>query len=220
GLVQIGAAFRELHTGVSTSAPLSLTGSGPYSFASTQRYTVTAGFEDINAGPLGSGRADVSNSSTDNTSTTAGTLEDLGNGNYRLTIPIDVTITAMTGGFTIHYHTQGTIVANATSPVAPELPVVDLNGPNPGADNLAGFVQGGPAVAIAPNVTVTRTPPANLTSAFVTLTNRPDGTAESLAVNVSGTSLTASYDAASGRLTIRGSASLSDYQTVLQSVTC
>jgi hypothetical protein len=219
GLFPILSAFRETHVAISTNAPLSLTGSGPYSFTSTQRYTLTAGFQDYDAGPLGSGRLDISNTSTDNTSATAGTLEDLGNGNYRLTIPVDVTITAMTGGFTIHYHTQGTIVANATSPVAPELPIVDLNGPNPGADNLAGFVQGGPAVAIAPNATVADTAAANLTSAFVTLTNRPDGAAESLAANVSGTSLTASYDAASGRLTIKGSAPLSDYQTVLQSVT-
>jgi hypothetical protein len=66
---------------------------------------------------------------------------------------------------------------------------------------------------------VTRTPPANLTSAFVTLTNRPDGSAESLAANVSGTSLTVSYDANTGRLTISGAGTLSDYQTVLQTVT-
>jgi hypothetical protein len=74
-------------------------------------------------------------------------------------------------------------------------------------------------VVIAPNATVTRTPPANLTSAFVTLTNRPDGTAESLTANTSGTSLTASYDASTGRLTISGSATLSVYQMVLQTVT-
>jgi hypothetical protein len=219
GLFTIFSAFRDTHVALSTSTPLSLTGSGPYSFASTQRYTLTHGFQDIDAGALGSGRVDITNTATDNTSATAGTLEDLGNGNYRLTLPIDVTITAMTGGFTIHYHTQGTIVANATSPVAPALPVVNLNAGSSGLDNLAGFVQGGPAVAIAPNATVTDTASANLTSAYVTLTNRPDGAAESLAANVGGTGLTAAYDGASGRLTIRGSAPLSDYQTVLQSVT-
>jgi hypothetical protein len=97
--------------------------------------------------------------------------------------------------------------------------VVDLNGSNPGFDNLAGFVRGGAPVAVAPNVTVTDTSSATLTSAVVTLTNRPDGTAESLAANVGGTGLTASYDSGSGRLTIRGTAAVAVYQTVLATVT-
>jgi hypothetical protein len=218
-IVTAQAAIRELHASLATGTPLSLGGSGPYTFASTQTFSVTHGFIDYNAGIFGTGRADISGNSAINASSTSGTLEDLGGGAYRLTMPIDVTLTATFSGQTMHLHIQGTIVANATSPVDPSLPVVDLNGSNPGADNLAGFVQGSGAVVVAPNATVTRTPPANLTSAFVTLTNRPDGSAESLAANVSGTSLTASYDASMGRLTISGVGTLSDYQTVLQTVT-
>jgi hypothetical protein len=219
GLVTVQAALRELHASLSTSTPLSLTGSGPYTFASSQTLAVTHGFADYNAGIFGSGRADISNNSAGNTSATPGTLEDLGNGNYRLTLPVDVTITTTVSGQPANLHIQGTIVANATSTVDPSLPVVDLNGGNPGADNLAGFVQGGSAVALAPNATATDTSSANLTSAFVTLTNRPDGASESLAANVGGTGLTASYDAGTGRLTISGTAALSVYQTVLRSVT-
>jgi hypothetical protein len=207
------AAVRELHTSLSTSTPLSLTGSGPYNFASTQTVTVTQGFADYNAGVFGSGRADLSNNSANNMSGAQGTLADLGSGNYRLTIPIDVTLTTTFSGMTVHLRIQGTVVANAT------LPIADLNGSNPGADNLAGFVQGGAAVVLAANATLTQTPPVNLTSAFVTLTNQPDGAAESLAANVAGTGLTSSYDSASGRLTISGTAALSVYETVLQTVT-
>jgi hypothetical protein len=218
GFVTAVAALREVHGLLSTSTPLSLSGTGPFTFPSTQTFTLTRGFADYNAGFFGSGRADLSNNSATNASTTAGTLEDLGGGNYRLTLPIDVTLTGSVAGQPANLHVVGTIVANATAPVDPTLPVVDLNGSDPGADNLVGFVQGGAAVTLAPSATVTRTPTANLTSAVVTLTNRPDGTAESLAANVSGTGLTASYDSTTGRLTILGSASLSVYQTVLESV--
>jgi hypothetical protein len=213
------AAFREMHTSLSTSTPLSLTGSGPYNFSSTQTLTLTHGFADYNAGSFGSGRADLSSNSADNTSGTQGTLEDLGSGTLRLTLPIDVTISTTVSGQQANLRIQGTIVANATTPVNPALPIVDLNGSNPGADNLAGFVQGGTPVVLAPNANVTETPVTNLTSAFVTLTNHPDGTAESLSANVTGTGLTASYDTASGRLTISGNAALSVYQTVLRTVT-
>jgi hypothetical protein len=206
------AALRETHASLSTSTPLSLTGTGPYSFASTQRFTVTRGFADYNAS-LGSGRADLSGNSADNTSATSGTLADLGNGNYRVMLPVDVTITTTVSGQPAHLRIQGTIVANAA------LPAVDLNGSDPGADNLAGFVQGGTSVAIAPNATITDTGSANLTSASVTLTNRPDDTAESLAANVGGTGLTASYSSATGRLTISGPGTLAAYQSVLQTVT-
>jgi hypothetical protein len=211
-------AIRDLHASLFTTAPLGLSGSGPYSFSSTETLSVTHGFADYNAGSFGSGRQDISNNAANNTAGASGTLADLGGSHYRLTVPVDVTLMATVSGLLVHLRIQGTLVADATSPVDPALPVVALNGAT-GANNLAGFVQGGPAVAIAPNATVTRTPPANLTSAFVTLTNRPDGAAESLAANVGGTGLTASYDNGSGRLTISGSAPLSVYQSVLQSVT-
>jgi hypothetical protein len=219
GFVTAEAAVRELHAVLATGTPLSLTDSGPYHFASSQTLTLTRGFVDYNAGIFGSGREDISNNSASNGSDTNGTLEDLGGSHYRLTLPVDVTLTTTVSGQTTHLRIQGTLVADATSPVDSAWPRVELNGASPGADNLTGFVQGGSAVALAPNLTVTRTPAANLTSAFVTLQSRPDGTAESLAADVSGTSLTASYSSDTGRLTISGSASLSVYQGVLRTVT-
>jgi hypothetical protein len=219
GILTAHAAVRELHASLSTSPPLSLAGSGPYTFPSVQTLSLIHAFADYNIPLFGSGRQDISNNSANNTAAAQGTLEDLGGGNYRMTMPIDVTITTTVNGQPAHLRIQGTIVANATSPVSPTLPLVDLNGSNPGADNLAGFLQGGAPVAAAPNVTVSSTVSANLTSAFVTLANQPDGAAESLAANVGGTGLTASYDSGSGRLTISGTAALSVYQTVLQTVT-
>jgi hypothetical protein len=207
------AALRELHASLSTSTPLSLTGSGPYTFASRQTLTWTHGFADFSAPGFGSGRQDESNNAGSNVAATPGTLQDLGGGNFRLTAPVDVTINTTVLGAGAHFRIQGTMVANAT------LPLVDLNGSNPGADNLAGFVQGGAPVAIAPNVTVTDAASATLTSALVTLTNEPNGAAESLAASVDGTGLTASYSAATGQLTIAGAGTLATYQTVLQSVT-
>jgi hypothetical protein len=212
------AAVREEHISLSTSTPLSLSGSGPYTFASTETLTLTHGFVDYNTS-LGSGRSDISNNGAANASATSSTLEDLGNGNYRLTLPVDETINSTVSGQSVQLHIQGTIVANITSPTDPSLPVVDLNGSNPGLDNLAGFVQGSSAVTVAPNVTVTDTSSANLTSAVVTLTNRPNGALESLDATVTGTGLTKAYDANTGRLTISGSATLATYQSVLQSVT-
>src|SRR5262249_13578050 len=141
------AALRETHASLSTSTPLSLTGTGPYTFASTQTVIVTHGFADYSASIFGSGREDLSGNSANNTSATSGTLADLGNGNYRVTLPFDVTITTTVSGQTAHLHILGTVVGNAT------LPAVDLNGSDSGADNLAGFVQGGTSVAIAPNAT-------------------------------------------------------------------
>jgi hypothetical protein len=217
------AALRELHTALLTNTPLALAGSGPYTFDSSQPLIVTHGFADYYLGGLGLGRVDLSNFSAKNASATDGTLEDLGSGNYRLTLPVDVTLryTVATpiGGRTAVLHIQGAFVANATPSADLGFPVVDLNGDNPGADNLAGFVAGGPPVAIAPNATVTRTPEADLTSAFVTLLNRPDGTNEQLAANVSGTGLAASYNSVNGQLTISGDAPPSVYQAVLQTLT-
>jgi hypothetical protein len=212
------AALREMHAALSTSTPLTLTGFGPYNFASTQTVNLTHGFGDYNAG-FQSGSVDFSNFSANNTSATPGTLEDLGGGTYRLTMPIDGTITGSIGFGTSHLHVQGTLVANVTLPVDPSLPVVDLNGSSPGLDNLAGFVQGGLPVLIAPNVTATDAASPNLTTAVVTLTNRPNGTAESLAADVGGTGLTASYSIVTGRLTISGAGALATYQAVLQTVT-
>ncbi|MFQ3618680.1 MAG: hypothetical protein SNJ50_18470, partial [Cyanobacteriota bacterium] len=96
--------------------------------------------------------------------------------------------------------------------------VVDLNGTVAGID----FGIGAPTVAsikvAAPNATITKTSPANLTQLVVNLTNPINGASERLIADVSGTNLQANYDP-TGVLTIWGSAPASVYQQVLRTVT-
>jgi hypothetical protein len=218
-LITARAALREMHVSMSTSTPLSLSGSGPFTFSSTQTFTITHGFADYNAGALGSGQSDLSNASAANASSTNGTLQDLGNGTFQLTMPIDVTLSGSVGGQPANLRIQGTIVGVASLTPDPSLPVVQLNGSVPSFDNLAGFIQGSGPVLVAPNVTVADSSSSTLSSAVLTLTNRPNGSAESLAANVGSTGLTASYSTATGKLTISGTGTLAAYQTVMQTVT-
>ncbi|MFA8019639.1 beta strand repeat-containing protein [Bremerella cremea] len=110
-----------------------------------------------------------------------------------------------------------TIVVSATGNQSPS---VDLNGPDAGTGYNGTFTEDGGAVpAVGSNLTVTDGDSANLESAKVVLTNHPDGTAESLAVDVTGTNITASYDSATGELTLTGTDSLANYQAVLRTLT-
>src|SRR5262249_7890684 len=56
-------------------------------------------------------------------------------------------------------------------------------------------------------------------SLTVTLTNMPDGSAESLAADTTGTSITASYNALSGTLLLSGSDTRANYIKVLDTIT-
>ena len=104
---------------------------------------------------------------------------------------------------------------------------MDLNGADEaGFGNAATFTEDGPAIAIAQSdATLTDVDSANLTSMTVTLTNRPDGSAESLAltaaaqVAATAAGLTvASYNSGTGVLLITGTASKATYETVLRGI--
>jgi hypothetical protein len=99
-----------------------------------------------------------------------------------------------------------------------DAPVVDLNGgAADGIDTTRSFTEDGGPVALAPDAEVSDADDTELESAEITLTNRPDGNAESLSVDTSGTSITASsYDSSMGILALSGTASLADYQKVLR----
>jgi hypothetical protein len=103
-----------------------------------------------------------------------------------------------------------------------DAPVADLNGTGTaGTDSTSTFLEAGATpVAVAPNADVTDVDTANMASATITLTNRPDGNAfESLSIDTSGTSIVASsYDSASGVITLTGSAPKGDYSTVLRTL--
>jgi hypothetical protein len=101
-----------------------------------------------------------------------------------------------------------------------DAPVVDLNGTGTaGFDTTASFTEDSAAASVAPADDLTDVDNANLASATITLTNHPDGIAESLAVTTIGTSITASsYNTASGVLTLSGSDTVAHYQQVLRTL--
>lgn len=68
------------------------------------------------------------------------------------------------------------------------------------------------------NLAVTDANNSNLKSAAVALTNRPDGNAESLSADGSGTAIVASYDPQTGVLSLNGPASKADFEKVLRTV--
>ncbi len=147
-------ALRNLVVSGFTASPIALSGSGPYSFPSTQTLIVTSGTADYNAPIVGSGSTDLTGLSSNNKSPVTGTFEDLGNGSYRLTEPIDLTVQQTVGTVPATLHIQGQIVANTV------LPVINLIG------SSATAVGGAGAVPVAdPASTVTHA--ANLTSMTV-----------------------------------------------------
>jgi hypothetical protein len=80
------------------------------------------------------------------------------------------------------------------------------------------FTQGN-TTTISPSITVTDFDSANLVSGTVKITGGTfAGDGDVLAANVSGTSITASYNAASETLTLTGTDTLAHYQSVLDSV--
>jgi len=111
-----------------------------------------------------------------------------------------------------------TVVVSATGDQAPS---VDLNGPTAGVGFSTTFTEdGGPVAATDANLTITDADSTNLTSATIVLTNIQDGADEVLAVDTTGTSITASsYNSATGELTLSGSDTLANYAAVLQSLT-
>ncbi|WP_319421314.1 DUF4347 domain-containing protein [Pleurocapsa sp. FMAR1] len=105
-------------------------------------------------------------------------------------------------------------------------PVIDLDGNDSsgatGNNYQNKFSFNGSAVTIADADTIiTDTDDTNLTSATITLTNRPNGASEVLAVlGTLPTGITAStYDSNTGVITLTGSASLANYQTAISQIT-
>jgi hypothetical protein len=105
-------------------------------------------------------------------------------------------------------------------------PVVDLNGngPGDGIDSSAAFIEtslpdvpGSGAKDFAANATVSDPDNANIDSATITLTNHPEGGAESLSVTP-GTLTVTAYDSVTGVLTLGGSKPKSDYEAAIKTL--
>lgn len=102
-----------------------------------------------------------------------------------------------------------------------QAPEVDLNGPDTGIDFSTTFTEDAGAVAAVDSaeLTVTDTDNTDLESATVTITNLADGASEVLAVDTTGTSITANYDDTTGELSLTGTDTLANYQQVLRTLT-
>jgi hypothetical protein len=102
-----------------------------------------------------------------------------------------------------------------------DLPIVDLNGPEEGTSYTAQFFENGSAVPIADfDATITDGDHTALAKITVTLTNRPDGNAESLAADTTGTNITAApYNPTTGQLVLNGPESAQNFQQVLRLIT-
>src|SRR5215217_3887091 len=121
----------------------------------------------------------------------------------------------------------GTYTATVTVNISNENdpPVLDLNGEDAGRDFSATFTEDDPALRIVGTtgngaLSVTDADDENMESATVTLTNRPDGNAETLSIDASAVpsiSVTA-YDSSSGILSLSGTATKAQYEQVLRTV--
>ncbi len=99
-----------------------------------------------------------------------------------------------------------------------EAPIVDLNGPATATNITANLVENDPPVAIATvDATVTDADTQYLNSITATITNLADSGDEILSVDTNGTSLSSEFS--NGRLTIRGPASIADFETALRTLT-
>ncbi len=97
-------------------------------------------------------------------------------------------------------------------------PVVDLNGSAAGTGFTASFTENGTALLIVDtDLSVTST--GNLNAAVVRITNRADGSAETLSVDTTGVSaITQAFNSSTGILTLTGQATAAQYQQVLRTL--
>ena len=99
-------------------------------------------------------------------------------------------------------------------------PTLDLNGPEPGVDHDTTYREDTPPAAIANNkVTLEDIDYHDLGSFTVTITNRPDGEDETLQlIGTLPVGMGATYDEATGTMTVTGAASLDIYEEVIQRI--
>jgi hypothetical protein len=99
-------------------------------------------------------------------------------------------------------------------------PTVDLNGAEIGTGILVTFTEDGGSVSVvSADATIMDADSPMLTSASILLTNLLDATDEWLTVDTSGTNILAVYDETTGVLTLTGTASIADYESVLRTLT-
>ena len=85
------------------------------------------------------------------------------------------------------------------------------------SESLVEYTEGGAAVTIAPNVSITDPDSVNLMAATVSITQNKF-TGDSLDFSSTSSSISGSYDSATGVLQFSGEASLSEYKAILETV--
>jgi hypothetical protein len=122
--------------------------------------------------------------------------------------------------FTYKLNGGSSATVSVTVTCVDDAPAVDLNGAGGGSDSTATFNEAGAPVALSASADVVDIDDTNLTAATITLANRPDGAAEELAVDATGTLITvAAYDSATGVLALSGTDTIAHYQQVLRTLT-
>ncbi len=106
----------------------------------------------------------------------------------------------------------------------PQSTDIDLDANNNSGSTGSGFSRtwtenGGPLTIADSDATISDLDSSNLQSMTISISNRQDGTAELLAANTTGTSITANYNSSTGVLTLSGSDTVASYQQVLRTVT-
>ncbi|MFM7426361.1 MAG: VCBS domain-containing protein, partial [Elainella sp.] len=102
-------------------------------------------------------------------------------------------------------------------------PQLDLDGNDssaPGQDYRTRFVPGQPVAVADLDTQISDLDNSQIQSALITLTNRPNGSSEFLALsgNLPGGITASAYDPTTGELRLTGSAPLADYQTAIASL--
>lgn len=143
------------------------------------------------------------------------------NGSYRVTVSGDGFNTSVTKSVTISDGTNAKLDF-FTSDAGAAIPVIDLNGEAEGRDWSVVYVEGSAEpleVFASSKLTVTDEDSAYLYGAKITLSERPDGVKESLDLSVGSSSITASFDEQSGRITLEGAGTIEEYENVIASLT-
>lgn len=130
-----------------------------------------------------------------------------------LPVPIYKTITISGSNVKVDFKVQE---------ISDEPPVLDLNGPGDiGRNYRTVYYEGNPGGAVSivdPQLSIHDSDSNMLYSAEIYFLDRPDGHWEILNVDTTGTMLTASFDSAIGKLSISGTAGISDYEKVLRTL--
>jgi len=96
--------------------------------------------------------------------------------------------------------------------------VVDANGPASGTSAVVELMQGAGGIEVAPDLTISHPSGVNLTGATITIDQATASDEDGLIVLNAGTDITQTFDASSGVLTLAGTATIEEYQTVLRTL--